>query len=284
MQPPNPSHEALLSDATLLPGRRRDFELAWQDLLETARHWPLIVSLSWQDVRQRYRRSTLGPLWLTVSMAVQIGALGLVYGELFHVNLAMYLPHLAVGMTVWSKIATIFTDGCLCFIMAESYLKQAPLPKAIFPARVVLRSLITFAHDVVIVLIVLLIYEPPSSGSVLVALLGLAVLAVNGIWVGLLLGLLCTRFRDLPPIVASVLQVAFFLTPVIWLPSTLSGSWSLLLQLNPFASFLSLVRDPLLGQAPGLSAWLVCLAVTAAGWTIAFLMFARFRARITYWL
>ncbi len=271
-------------DATLPPGRRRNLTLAWRDLVDGARHWPLIVSLSWQDVRQRYRRSMLGPLWLTVSMAVQIGALGLVYGQLFHVDMSTYLPHLAVGMTVWSKIATMITEGCLCFIAAESYLKQAPMPKSIFPARVVLRSLITFGHDIVIVLIVLAIYDPPGAGGILAAVFGLAVMTFNGLWVGLLLGMLCTRFRDLPPIVASVLQVAFFVTPVIWLPATLSGRWSLLLQLNPFAAFLALVRDPLLGHAPPLHTYAVCLAASLIGWAIAFLMFARYRARITYWL
>jgi lipopolysaccharide transport system permease protein len=273
-----------LSEAIPLPGRRRPVDLAWRDLVEALRHWPLIVHLGWQDVRQRYRRSLLGPLWLTVSVGVQIGSLGLVYGELFHLDLASYLPHLAVGMTVWQLNAAMINDGCLSFIAGESYLKQVALPKMIFPARVVLRSLITFAHDVVIVLVVLVIYTPPSFVGILGSLVGLFMLAVNGLWVGLLFGMGCSRFRDLPPIVGSVLQVAFFLTPVIWIPSTLTGHWKLLLVLNPFASFLSLVRDPLLGETPSLEAWGIVLGVTAIGWILAFAMFVRYRARITYWL
>lgn len=273
-----------MSEATLLPSPARRYELAWRDLVEAARRWPLILHLGWQDVRQRYRRSLLGPLWLTVSVGVQIGALGLVYGELFHVDLKSYLPHLAVGMTVWQTFSSMINDGCLCYISGESYLKQVALPKSIFPLRVVLRSLITFGHDAIIVLIVLAIYTPPSIVGVAGALVGLAVIAINGVWVGLWFGMACARFRDLAPIVASVLQVLFFLTPVIWLPDTLSGRWRLLLELNPCASFLSLVREPLLGETPTLEAWAVVLSVTAIGWVLAFLMFARYRARITYWL
>jgi lipopolysaccharide transport system permease protein len=281
---PSYDDEAQLSDAVLLATPRSNYWLAWHDLIDASRHWRLILHLSWQDVRQRYRRSALGPLWLTVSVAVQIGSLGLVYGELFHLDLKVYLPHLAVGLTVWAMFATTINDGCLCFISAESFLKQVALPKGIFPARVVLRSLITFAHDVVILVIVLAIYSPPSILGVLASLMGIAIFAFNGLWIGLLFGLLSARFRDLAPIVGSVMQVAFFLTPVIWLTTSIHGRLAELLQLNPFAAFLSMVRDPLLGLAPTPQSWAIVALVTVLGWIVAFLMFARFRGRITYWL
>ena len=273
-----------MSDASLPAGLERDLRLAWRDLNAAARRWPLIVHLSWNDIRQRYRRSTLGPLWLTISVAVQIGALGFVYGGLFKLDLTNYLPHLAAGMTVWALIAGMINEGCSCFISAEAYLKQAPLPKSMFPARVVLRCLFNFCHDIVIVLVVLLIYLPSANLGMVLVIPGLFVLALNGLWVGLLMGMLCTRFRDLPPIVASVIQVAFFITPVIWVPNSLSGHAATLLAFNPFAVFLSLARDPLVGQATPLSHWLVALAITVCGWMVAFIAFARFRARITYWL
>ena len=279
------AREARLSEAALIPARPGNFGLARHDLVDAVRHWRLIVLLAWQDVRQRYRRSMLGPLWLTVSVAVQIGSLGLVYGELFHLDLQVYLPHLAVGLTVWALFSTIINDGCLSFIAAESFLKQVALPKTIFPARVVLRGLITFAHDVVILVIVLAIYSPPPALGVLLSLLGIAIFAFNGLWIGLLFGMASARFRDLPPIVSSVVQVAFFLTPVMWLPSALTGRLAFLLEiLNPFASFLAVIRDPLLGQTPPLASWAIVLAITVLGWGLAFAMFARFRSRITYWL
>jgi lipopolysaccharide transport system permease protein len=81
------------------------------------------------------------------------------------------------------------------------------------------------------------------------------------------------------------MQVAFFLTPVMWLPSALTGRLAFLLEiLNPFASFLAVIRDPLLGQTPPLASWAIVLAITVPGWGLAFAMFARFRSRITYWL
>ncbi len=262
----------------------RDVRLAWRDLTAARTRWPLIVYLAWHDVRARYRRSVLGPSWLTISIAVQIAALGFVYGGLFRIETSDYLPHLAAGMTVWALMAGMINEGCTCFINSESYLKQGALPKTMFPARVVLRCFFNFAHDVIIVVIVLAIFPVALGWETAMALPGLVLLAANGFWVGLLVGLLCTRFRDLPPIVGSVVQVAFFLTPVIWVPGALTGHAATILALNPFALFLSLVRDPLLGQGVPAVRWLIALAVTAGGLGLAFAVFARFRARITYWI
>ena len=273
-----------MSDTSLSTGLGRDLELAWRDLAAAGRRWPLIVHLSWHDIRQRYRRSTLGPSWLTISLAVQIGAMGFIYGGLFRLQVSTYLPHLAAGITVWALMAGMINEGCNSFISAEAYLKQMALPKSMFPARVVLRCFFNFCHDIVIVLVVLLIFPPPVDWTIALAIPGLLLLAANGLWVGLLMGLLCTRFRDLPPIVASVMQVAFFITPVIWIPSSLSGHAATLLAFNPFAVFLSLVRDPLMGQAVPYSSWLIGFAITLCGWALAFAAFSRFRARITYWL
>lgn len=263
---------------------RRDLRLAWRDLMAAKGRWPLIVYLAWQDIRARYRRSVLGPSWLTISVGVQIAALGLVYGGLFHVGTSTYLPHLATGMTIWAMMAGMINEGCLCFISSENYLKQGALPKAMFPARVVLRSFFNFAHDLIIIVIVLAIFPTGFGWPTLLMFPGLALLAANGLWIGLLVGLLCARYRDLPPIVASIIQVAFFITPVIWIPGSLSGHAAIVVALNPFALFLSLVRDPMLGQGVPLMHWIVALAITAVGWVLAFLVFARFRARITYWL
>src|SRR5262249_38991878 len=82
------------------------------DLVGGLRRWELWGTLGWRDIRQRYRRSTLGPFWLTISMGVMVAALGLVYAELFGHTLADYLPQLALGLIVWSFISTPIVDGC----------------------------------------------------------------------------------------------------------------------------------------------------------------------------
>src|SRR5260370_37650545 len=127
----------------------------------------------------------------------------------------------------------MINEGCNCVSGAEAYLKQAPMPKSMFTARVVLRCLFNFGHDFLIVVVVLLIYPPAMDWGIALVIPRLFILALNVLLPGLLMGLLCARFRDLSPIVTSVMRVAFFITPVIWMPKSLPGYAASLLLFNP---------------------------------------------------
>jgi ABC-type polysaccharide/polyol phosphate export permease len=124
----------------------------------------------------------------------------------------------------------------------------------------------------------------PLGWTLLLLVPGLLLTLVTALWVGLLFGTLCTRFRDLPQIVASFMQIAFFVTPVIYKPELLSDRLWAATHLNPFASFLSLLRDPLLGQVPEATHYWLASAVAFGGLALTIPVFARFRARIAYWL
>ena len=102
-------------------------------------------------------------------------------------------------------------------------------------------------------------------------------------WVGLLFGVLSARYRDVPPLVASITRIAFFVTPIIWMPEHLPAR-AVLLEFNPFFHLLELVRAPLLGQVPGLVSWLAVMCVTFSGWLVTFALFLRCRGRIAYWI
>ena len=257
--------------------------LAFRDVIEGARAFRLWSMLGWQDIRQRYRRSTLGPFWLTISMGVLVAALGLLYAGLFKVNVSDYLPFVAVGFIVWGLISGLIIEGCAAFIGAESIIKQAWLPLSVHVYRVVWRNVAIFAHNVIIYVAVALIFSIQPGWAGLLALPGLALLCLNGVWMGLLLGLVSARFRDVPQIVASVVQVAFFLTPIIWQPELLPDR-ALVLDLNPFFHLLELVRAPALGHAPEPVSWLAALAITFGGWGVTLIMYRNYRWRIAYWV
>ena len=257
--------------------------LALRDVAEGARAFRLWGMLGWQDVRQRYRRSTLGPFWLTISMGALVGGLGLLYAGLFKLDVADYLPFVAAGLILWGLISGMTTDGCTAFIDAEGIIKQVNLPLSVHVYRVVWRNVIVFAHNVVIYAAAAVIFSIQPGWAGLLALPGLALLCLNGVWVGLLLGLVSARFRDVPQIAASIVQVAFFLTPIIWKPELLPDR-AFILHLNPFFHLLELVRAPLLGQAPGLVSWLAASGITFGGWLVTLVMYRRYRWRIAYWV
>lgn len=242
--------------------------------------WP---TLAWQEIRQRYRRSVLGPFWLTISTGALLGSMGPLYGKLFGQHLHSYFPYLSVGYVLWMLISGLVNEGCTAFTAAAGLIQQTALPLTIHVLRVVHRNLITFAHNLIILVIILVLYPPPLSWNLLLFPVGVLMIALNGVWVGLLIGLFCTRFRDVPLIIQSVMQVAFFLTPVMWNAGSL-GRFKWVVEWNPFTHFLAVVRDPLLGLPLPWGSWLAVLAITVIGYCVALAFFARFRARIAYWL
>lgn len=262
----------------------RDWRLAWQDMLRSVIGWHIWTLLGVNDVRLRYKRSRFGQLWITLSTAIFIAGIGVVYGGLFHNNIRDYIPFLAVNMTVWTLISGSISDGAMTFIEASSYMKQDALPKTSFVLRILVRNSVAFAHNLIIVPIVFLLFEVVPSPVALLAIPGLLVLVTAIFLVVLSLGILCTRFRDLPQIVANIMQLAFFVTPIMWHMEQLGDRAQYIKIFNPFAAFLQIVSEPLLGRLPAYQTYLAALVYLCLISAIAWPLFARFRSRIVYWL
>jgi ABC-type polysaccharide/polyol phosphate export permease len=265
------------------PWSPSSWTLAWSDIRDGLLGWRLWTSLGWADIRQRYRRSVVGPFWMTLSMAILILTLGVIYGALFNMAIAEYLPFLTLGYLIWGLISNLVTEACGTFSGAAAFLKHSRLPKSVFVFRMVWRNLLMTAHNAVVYVIVAVIFDVAPSWWALSLPLALLAVAANGAWMGLLLGMLAARFRDVAQIVGSLLQVIFFITPIIFKPEAL-GKHRALVELNPFTHFVAIVRDPMMGAAPALASWLVVLATTAVGCGLTYLAFVRLRARIVYWI
>jgi ABC-type polysaccharide/polyol phosphate export permease len=258
--------------------------LAATDLLEGIRKSWLWTTLAQQDVKLRYRGSILGPFWQTLTTGVMIGGMGLIYAELFHTELHDYLPMLTVGLIFWMFIAGMITEGCGTFVGVQGIIQQVRLPFSLHAYRLVYRNLLILAHNFVIVPIVLLIFPHPINWFRLIELVpGLILITVTGVWVSVLLGMISARFRDVPPIVASVVQVVFFMTPVMW-PIEALGPNARWAQLNPLFAAVDVLRGPLLGQPTARYSWPILATVTVLGCAAAFAFFARFRSRIAFWV
>lgn len=265
--------------------RKGSIHSALADITDAIRRYSLIGMLGWQDVRQRYKRSTLGPFWITLSMGVMISTIGIVFGSIFQSPIKEFLPFLAAGMIFWSFTSSVVTDGCTGFIAAEGIIKQLPLPLSVHILRTIWRNTLILAHNLVIYPFVLLAVGKPLTCAALMSIPGFFVLVLNLTWVALILAILCTRYRDLPPIVGSILQVLFYLTPVMWMPNLLpERAGSYLLDLNPLYHLLALVRSPLLGQPPSTMNWFASAALASVGWVMALAVYGRYKWRIAYWL
>jgi len=256
---------------------------ALADLLGGILTYHVWATLGWQDIKQRYRRSILGPFWLTISTGIMVAGIGFLYARIFRQETADYIPYLASGLVVWNFLAGLINESCQAFIASDQIIKQVRLPLTTHVSRVVWRNVIMFGHNAVILLVIELIYRKGSALSVVLILPGFFLILLNGFWACLLLGVLCARFRDIPQIIANLVQVTFFMTPIMWQSGVL-GNRTYLAEWNPFFHAIELMRAPLLGAAYPLNSAIFMCLMFAIGFPLSLALFARYRARVPYWV
>lgn len=268
-------------------GADSPFRAAWRDFFEGVKLVPIWGLLGWHDIRQRYRRSVIGPFWLSISTAIMVGALGFVYSGLFNQDMSKYLPFVAVGLIVWGFISTVFNEATTVFVNSEGMLKQIRLPLTVHVCRMVWRNFIIFAHNAVIIVAVMFWAQTPMTWELILIPAALLIICFNGLNIGLLLGIFCTRFRDIVQLVASLTQLLFFVTPIMWSPAILSSrdvdrAW--IAEYNPAYHFIEIIRAPILGEPILMHSWTVVLTISIATWLLAMWVLVKFRHRVAYWL
>jgi lipopolysaccharide transport system permease protein len=268
---------------TSLRGSRGFFADIDRDLLAGLRAWPLWTMLGWNDIRQRYRRSVLGPFWITISVAVFITLLGVIYSHIFKIELKTYLPYLSLGYILWGFIAQTTGESSISFQESERIIRQIRLPYSIYVFRVVWRNFIVFLHTIVIFIPVALIYDVRPGFTALLVVPGLVLVYINQAWVTLSLAILCTRYRDVQQIVTTGIQIMLFATPIMW-PISALGPASIIAHVNPLYHLIEVVRAPMLGNAPSMLSWIAAVACAIGGWAIAVLLLRRATRRLVFWL
>lgn len=257
--------------------------LALGDLVRGVHLWRLAFALGWLDIRLRYRGSMLGPFWLTISTGVMVAALGVLYSTLFKMELRDYLPFLALSQVLWGFLAALVSEACTTFTEAEGIIRSVRMPFFLFSARTLIRNVIALAHNIVVIIVVFAVFSVGPGWGGLLAIPALLVWIIDALALTLLLGTFCARFRDIQPIVNSVMQIAFFVTPVIWKPEQL-GSGVATLPWNPFYDLLEIVRGPLLGTGVSDMTWLGAVVYSVAMCSVSWAFFVRARGRVTFWI
>ncbi|MQY26880.1 galactan export ABC transporter permease subunit Wzm/RfbD [Nocardia aurantia] len=281
------------ADAPALPASdSQSFRRAFKDLRDGFAQRELWLQLGWQDIKQRYRRSVLGPFWITIATGVQAAAMGVLYSALLHQPMRYYLPYVTIGLIVWNAIQNSILEGSEVFIANEGLIKQLPSALSVHVYRLVWRQFLFFAHNAAIYLVMVVAFGlwRNLSWTCLLAIPGILLVFANSMWVSLVFGILATRYRDIAPILSSTTLMLFVLTPVMWSTKALEdrgGSVSeraRLVQIVPTYHYLEIVRAPLLGEHIVLHSWLLVLTITVVGWIAAILAMKQFRSRVPYWV
>lgn len=256
---------------------------AMLDLWQGLKRYEIWGHFAVHDVRQRFRRSVLGPFWLTASMGLLVGSLALISSTVFQQDMSKALPHIALGIIFWTLITGCISEGSTTFLAREGFIRNVPMPISVHQYQMIARNVLVWLFNMVIFVALALYLGIGPSWSMLLFLLGAPLLLINITWMAFAAGLLSARYRDIPQVIASAIQIIFFLTPVFWSVDS-APARPAFVTLNPFYHLLEIVRAPLLGQSPAGLSWLVAAALAIAGSIGTLVLYRRAQPRLAYWV
>lgn len=238
---------------------------------------------AWGDLKTRYRRSALGPMWLVLSTAIGVAGLGYVWASLLNMKVSEFVPTLTIGLVVWQLVSGCLTESSNVIYKNSKIIKNLKVPFFLYPLQLLMKQFLNFAHNLVVVLAVLLAFSREFSITQLAAIPGLLLVLLSMFWIIALVGILAARFRDIEALIASIMPLLFFLSPVLYKPDNL-GAKGFLMWFNPFSYFIAIIRDPLQGQIPPLFVYVGALVImTTAAFLTLFTLDKKYK-RIAYWV
>ena len=180
-------------------------------------------------------------------------ALGLLYSVLFKIPVAQFLPHVTVGLIMWTFISSCIKESAQVFIDNEGLIKQLPSALSVHVYRLVWKQTLFLGHNLIIWVALMVIFPRPLGWDFLLAIPALMLLVANGVWVSMFFGIIATRYRDVAPLLKTGTQLLFYVTPIVWMTQTLKDQGGAisdrakLAQLNPLYHYMEVVRTPLIG-------------------------------------
>ncbi|HHF0526675.1 TPA: ABC transporter permease [Legionella anisa] len=246
--------------------------------------WPIWFMLGTQDIKLRYRFSSIGPFWITINMAITVYSMSFLYSHLFKVKLEDYLPYLTSGIICWSFLSNLFIEGSNAFIEASNYIKNQEIFVSHFLMRLFLRNIIIFAHNLLVYLPIIFLFNIGISFKIVMIIPGLLLIGLNAVFWGTLLAVITTKYRDFGQIVNNLIQIAFFLTPIMWLPNLLPSEFQWLIHYNPLNQFLNLIRAPLMNTWIDLPNLYMVVLISFLGFILYGIVLRRYKNYIVFWL
>ena len=239
--------------------------------------------LAWADTRARYKKSILGPLWLTLGSMVGVLGLGVVWGTLLNENMDAFVPSLSIGLIIWFLISGVIADGATTFIRQSSIIRNVAIPHWFFVVRALTRHVINLAHNLVIVLIVVLYFNVNVTMLALLAIPGLLLVLANLFWITFFLGMIGARYRDIEYLISSFLPLLFFISPVVFradrLPESRNVIW-----LNPLSYYIEVIRKPMLGEIPDAKSYFIVAGILVIGSFLTYIFYRLRGHRLSFWV
>jgi ABC-type polysaccharide/polyol phosphate export permease len=253
------------------------------DLVEGFLSFRAWTMLALDDLASRYSRTVIGPFWMTIAHAFFVFGYAYWSSVILKQDITVQLPYVAAGLSVWFWISSSLVEAGSIYGRAIPLITAYNLPISLHVHRAVAGQFFSFLHNLVVLIVALVIVAKPLSWHFLLALPGMFIVYCTCIGWTLGLGVLGMRYRDIAPLINSIVGMFFILTPIFWRRADIaSAEW--MADYNPFYHLIEVVREPFLGGLPSAQNWIVATSIAVVSLLVGGYVFATNRNRLPYWL
>jgi ABC-type polysaccharide/polyol phosphate export permease len=279
------SNEGVTAEEATIGGSLKGLAIAGlTDLIGGSYYWRVWHLIGFRELRHRYARSKFGQLWLTLSTGAMIGVLAAVWALLWKQPVHELIPFLGISMITWNYLSQILMDCTTIFVGQANLYRNQKMNFSVSIYSVIYKNTIMLAHNLIIIVILMVAFDVPINWYLLQVVPALGLTWIAFLCFGYLIAMMCVRYRDIIQVINTWLTVLFYVTPIMWKPDFLPRQYHWIIDFNPLAQFLEILRNPLLGQPISVHSWLSTTMFAFGGGLIAVCLIGRYRHRIIFWM
>ncbi len=249
-------------------------------VIQNFRYWNF---LALNEIKQKYRRSTLGTLWVSLSTAIAILGIGPIYSVLFNTKLSDYFMVVSIGLISWNFISAIIGESCGAFIANAGMIKDTNLPIETYCYVVIWRNILLLLQNLLILYVIFNTFGFKIYPNYrLMIVISITAYFLSNL--GMILSFACTRFRDLSQIVDSLMRLLFFMTPILWLVKDTKLGESPLVKYNIFYYLVDLLRNAFINNSITLNHLLLIILLAACTGLVRNIVIKKYKNKVVYWL
>jgi ABC-type polysaccharide/polyol phosphate export permease len=242
----------------------------------------IIKTLALNNLKIRYKRSTLGFMWSLLNPLLNIGLIGIVFSQIMQMPYKEFIIFLMPGIMAWNLFANTINGSTTAIIHNEGLIMNTSIDRIVFPIVILVSMLVDFILALSFMLLLLYIFVIPVSIACLLIPLAVVLLATFSLGIGLVVCILNTYWRDMAHIINILLQIMFLLTPVLY-PVTRLSEYIWVAKYNPLYYLIELFRLPIYkGHIPEMHTILIAIIASLTSCILGYIIFRIYENKIVF--
>jgi ABC-type polysaccharide/polyol phosphate export permease len=259
-------------------------EAGFQEFMGGLHNWRVWHLLGVSELRNRYARSRFGQGWLVLSTGVMIGALASLWSLLWNTQLHELMPFIGTSIIIWNFLSQTLSDCTSVFVQHSNFYRNQKMHFSVSIYSVIYKNTMILGHNFIVIVVLIVAFGVPINWWLLQIVPALVLTWITMAWAGYVLAMVCVRYRDIIQLITTWLTVFFFITPVMWKPDFLPPRYQFIIDWNPLAQFLELLRAPFLGQPLSTHTWVMTITIALGGGVLSLPVIGRYQRRVIFWM